>query len=121
MEGTTQNDGLTGSWTFNTFDDQSDTPIPFLTSSWVTDGESESEITIEILGDGSSGDVTISYDKAGSEFLMLVTQDEAGSENIEIGWNTDTNLGYIQLGSDEPLCWDSSNNTVVDVTCSIPG
>lgn len=123
MEGTTQNDGLAGTWTFNTFDDQSDTPIPFLTSSWVTDGESESEITIEILDDnsGSNGNVTISFDKVGAEFLMLVTMEEAGSENIEIGWNTDTKLGYIQQGSNEPLCWDSSNNTVVDVECEIPG
>ncbi|MDX1585827.1 MAG: hypothetical protein R3222_03750 [Balneolaceae bacterium] len=115
MEGTTQNDGLTGNWTFNSFGAESSTPIPLLTSSWVTDGEGESEIDIEILDD-SSGDVAISYDKAGSEFLMQVTF-ETGGDNTEIGWNTETNLGYIQLGSDAPLCWDSSNNTVVDISC----
>jgi len=121
MEGTTQNDGLTGNWTFNSFETDSSTPVPFLTSNWVTDGESESEITIEILGEGSNGGVTISFDKAGAEFLMLVNSESAGGENIEIGWNTDTNLGYIQQGSEGPLCWDSSNNTVVDITCSMPG
>lgn len=119
MEGTTQNNGLTGNWIYNSFEAESSTPVPFLTSSWVTDGESESEIIIEIL-DESSGDVTISYDKVGAEFLMLVDQG-AAAENTEIGWNTDSNLGYIQLGSNAPLCWDSSNNTVVDITCSTPG
>lgn len=122
MEGTSQNNGLTGNWIFNSFEAESNTPIPFLTSSWVTDGENESEINIEILdGSSSDGDVSISFDKVGAEFLMLVTVEEASSENVEIGWNTDTNLGYIQQGSDDPLCWDSSNNTVVDTECSIPG
>ena len=117
MEGTTQNDGLTGNWTFNSFETESSTPVPFLTSSWVTDGESESEITIEILGDGSNGGIAISFDKADAEFLMLVNSQSAGDDDTEIGWNIDTNLGYIQQGTEEPLCWDSSNNTVVDVTC----
>lgn len=117
MEGSTQNDGLMGNWTFNSFETESNTPIPFLTSNWVTDGESESEITIEIL-DNSSGDITISYDKVSTDFLMQVTGEGTGGDTIEIGWNTETNLGYIQMGSDAPLCWDSSNNTVVDISCS---
>lgn len=117
MEGTTQNDGLTGNWTFNSFEAESNTPVPFLTSNWVTDGEGESEITIEIL-DNSSGNITISYDKVSTDFLMIVTGEGTGGNDVEIGWNTDTNLGYIQQGTDTPLCWDSSNNTVVDISCS---
>ncbi len=119
MEGTTQNDGLTGNWTFNSLEPESNTPIPFVTSSWVTDGEEESDITIELLDSSdSSGNITITYDKSGSEFLMLIEMEELGSDNIEIGWNTETNFGYFQEGNNDPLCWDSSSGTVVDTTCS---
>lgn len=119
MEGTTENDGLTGNWTFNSLEPESSTPIPFVTSSWVTDGEEESDITLELLDSTDSSDnITITYDKSGSEFLMLIELEEPGSENIEIGWNTETNLGYFQEGDSDPLCWDSSSGIAVDSSCS---
>lgn len=118
MEGTTQNDGLMGGWTFYSPELNTETPVPYLEANWETDGDTESDIAIEIMGeDGSSGNILINYGKSGNEFLMEIQPaDESGDSDIF--WNPEDGYGYIIQGNEEPLCWDSSSEPVVDVSCS---
>lgn len=122
MNGTTRNDGLTGDWTFNSLDPSTNTSTPLYTSTWMTDGESESNIEIEIFdANDSSDNLTIIFEQIGSEFILNGNYVDTAQDDIEIFWNPDVEHGYLQEGSDERLCWDSSLATVEDATCSEVG
>lgn len=118
MNGTIQNDGLTGDWTFNSLDPESNISVPVLTSSWVSDGEGEHMLDIEIFDENTSSiESVINYEKDGNEFLMTAS----GTSDLVISWNPETGLGYIQQGTSDPLCWDSSGASIIDVECSALG
>lgn len=121
MNGTVQNDGLSGDWTWNSLDPETNTPIPVLTSSWIADGESEHTVDVEVFGEDSGNvESTINFDQSGNDFMMVVNN--AGtSSDIEIYWNPETGFGYIDEGTNERLCWDSSSTTIEDVDCSEAG
>ena len=122
MNGTTQNEGLTGDWTFYSLDPTTNTSTPLYTSTWTTDGESESNIEIEISdSDDSSDNLTIIFEQIGSEFILNGNYVDTEQNDIEIFWNPDVEHGYMQEESDERLCWDSSSETIEDVNCSEAG
>jgi len=121
MNGTVENDGLSGDWTWNSLDPESNTPIPVLTSSWMTDGESEHTVDIEVFGeDSDTVETVINFDQTGNDFMMFADYANTSSD-IDIFWNPETGLGYLQEGTDERLCWDSSSATIEDVDCSEAG
>jgi hypothetical protein len=118
MNGTIQNDGLSGDWTFNSLDPETNNEVPAYTSSWIADGEGEHSLDLEIFDESSSSvETLINFDKTGDEFLMTAS----GSSAVEVSWNPDSGLGYIQQDMSDPLCWDSSGATIVDVECSALG
>lgn len=118
MNGTIENDGLSGDWTFNSLNPETNSSVPVLTSDWIADGEGEHAIDIEIYDeDTSSIETVINFDKTGDEFLMTAS----GNSTTEVFWNPETGLGYVQQGTSAPLCWDSSGTTIEDVDCSALG
>lgn len=117
MEGTTQDEGLSGSWTLNSPEPETDTPIPFLNTSWETDGETVSQIITEFLDDsGSMGSLLITFDRNDNEHLLDLDFGNASEDKFEIFWDTAAAFGYIKEGNDDPLCWDSSES-VIDISC----
>ena len=117
MEGTTQDEGLSGSWTLNSPEPETDTPIPFLNTSWETDGETVSQIITEFLDEsGSMGSLLINFDRNDNEHLMNLDFADASEDKFEIFWDTAAAFGYIKEGNDDPLCWDSSES-VIDISC----
>lgn len=117
MEGTTQDEGLSGSWTLNSPEPETDTPIPFLNTSWETDGETVSQIITEFLDEsGSMGSLLITFDRNDNEHLMNLDFADASEDKFEIFWDTAAAFGYIKEGNDDPLCWDSSES-VIDISC----
>lgn len=122
MNGTIQNDGLSGDWTFNSMNPENSVTVPILKTSWVTDGETEHSLDIEFYNeDSGSIEATINYEQSGNDYTMTVTEAGSSSSVIVIYWNPETNLGYIQEGTGERMCWDSSGTSVVDVDCSAAG
>ncbi len=119
MEGTTRNDGLEGEWFFNSLNPDTNTPFTILHSSWMTDGETEKEILIELFEEGNpDGTITVNYDQNGNDFLMNASFPDDSESNYEIFWNPEAEFGYIQQGTEEALCWDSSSSEVVNIDCS---
>lgn len=122
MNGTTQNDGLSGEWTYNSLNPDTNTPVPVLISSWMTDGESEHSIEVQLFDEGSTAaEVVLDYDQDGNDFLMTISYASSSESDIEIYWNPESGLGYIQEGTGERMCWDSSSASVEDVSCSEVG
>lgn len=117
MEGTTQDEGLSGSWTLNSPEPETDTPIPFLTTSWETDGETVSQIITEFFDEsGSIDNLSISFERNDNEYLMNMDFADASEDKFEIFWDTAAAFGYIKEGNDDPLCWNSSES-VIDISC----
>lgn len=116
MSGTTQNDGLQGGWTFNTFLDGS-TGIPFLQSNWLVTGDNEQTNEVVIFDDEGTAQVNIDFEENGSEFLLEIDFTDESESDAEIFWNTDSEIGYVQQ-VDERTCWQGRGQNAVDVSCS---
>ncbi|MTI88364.1 MAG: hypothetical protein FH748_10380 [Balneolaceae bacterium] len=114
IEGKNALDGSSGSWTFNSLNPDTQTEEKFLVTTWVKTSETEIEITTDFYTD--DGIQQYVYTQNGAEHT--ITYDAADASNdIIIYWNTDTQSGYYQVGSDSSnrLCW---NSNFQDTSCS---
>lgn len=123
MSGSTRNDGLQGEWTFNSFFEESETPL--LSSEWTAESDTERQLHTVIYGDifTVTGEfiTEIDFIQSGSEFLMNIDFPESEeSIDTEIFWNIDANIGYI-LTNGEKKCWQGRGQEAVDVLCSDVG
>ena len=108
MEGITSEDGTEGEWTFNTLNPDGGEEIVAFTSTWRVDSDTEKQNRIEIYDDSGTIETTGLYEQNTPEFKMTFTYPD--SEDV-IEWNTETNEGYIQQGSDKK-CWDDQFQNV---------
>ncbi len=112
MEGTVSEDGSEGSWTFNTLNTDTNQEQLAYTSEWTVSSNTESTMTVQWYDDSGTTSFTANYDKNEPDHTMTYTN--PNDPDITLYWNTDTNEGYYQEGS-EKRCWDEN---FADVTCS---
>lgn len=113
IEGTVSDDGSSGDWTFNSNNPDSNTEVPLIKSEWAYTDDSNGTLNIKIYDDGSISD-TIDYEQSGNVYTMTFS---TGSGTTDIGWNTDTNVGFYDDGNGR-TCWDENFD---DASCSSVG
>lgn len=106
MEGTTNNDGSKGSWTFNAYEEDGTTERPLAKTEWDTISDSERTINTELYNDDGTLDTTFDYEQNGVEHTMIF--EDAGSSDVDtVFWNTNTKTGYV-IEDGEKMCWDEN-------------
>jgi hypothetical protein len=109
MEGTTTQDGSEGDWTFNAIDPETDQERKAITSTWEVISDTESNMTVEYFDESGNAVVTSMYEM--DEPVHTLEYIFPNSDNITVYWNTDTQTGYIERGTDRN-CWDSNFENV---------
>lgn len=112
LEGTVNNDGTEGSWTFNTLAPGSNEEIPAISYTYQITSDTEKTVTAEYFDESGVVIGTMNYEEDQPDYLLTITN--SGSDDVMIYWNTETNEGYFQEGS-EQRCWDSNFQ---DVPCN---
>lgn len=111
VEGTVAHDGLSGSWRFNTLDEQTGEHWPLLETTWNWQSETRGEIKTEFYEEGDL-QATYTFVQDGPEHTLTMVS-ESEDNDIVIYWNEDTGNGYFQEG-EEQKCWDE---TFEEVEC----
>lgn len=110
MEGTTNNDGSQGTWTFNAYEEDGTTEKPAAKTKWNVSSDTEREITTELYDDDGTVDTTFDYEQNGVEHTMIF-EDAGSSDTDTVFWNTDTKVGYV-IEDGEKMCWDEEFQNV---------
>ncbi|MFN1833779.1 hypothetical protein AB2B38_000850 [Balneola sp. MJW-20] len=97
MGGTVAEDGLSGVWNIYAF--ESDDVISF---DWTKNSDTDSTIEFDLSTETET--LTLTYTLDGPNNTITVVE---GSNTTVIYWNTDTNTGYIDDGT-ERVCWDAT-------------
>lgn len=115
IEGLAAKDGSSGSWTFNSLNPDSNQEEPFMETTWERSGEDNFESTTEFYGQGSGIDI-YTFTQNGDDFDIVYSGSNS-EDNIYVHWNTSTQTGYYQIGTDTAnrYCW---NESFTNVECS---
>lgn len=112
MEGTANNDGTEGNWTFNSLNPDTNEETPAIVYKYTVSSETQKTITANYFDETGSSIGTMDYDENQPDYLLTIT--DPTTDGITIYWNTDTKEGYFQEGT-EKRCWDSNFE---DTPCS---
>lgn len=113
LEGRSSKDGNRGSWTFHSMDFEGSHQGPVLVSEWDRKSDTEIEIETKFFHENGSEEGRFTYTQNGANYSLVGSAFDS-SEAIRIVWNTDTMLGFIEVGG-ERKCWDSNFQ---DTACS---
>lgn len=119
MSGSTQNDGMQGQWTFNTFQEGA-TGTALLKSEWTAESETDRQLVVDIFDNGTTT-ASINFERSGNEYLMTIDFADASTPDTEIFWNSNTDIGYIDQEGQERKCWQGHGQSATDVACSEVG
>ena len=107
FDGSTQNNGKTGEWSFYPFYEESTTPV--MTYDWNIESDDEASFTITFDQDSESSSSTFGYVKSSPNNTITIS---SGGTSTTIYWNDSTQEGYYQPSGETRVCWDAnSNNT----------
>lgn len=107
FDGTTQNDGKTGDWSFYPFYTESTSPI--MTYDWNIESDDVASFTITFDQDSQSSS-TFGYVKNSPDNTISIT--DGATSTTTIYWNDTTQEGYYQASDEPRVCWDASSNNV---------
>ncbi|MFA5667648.1 MAG: hypothetical protein WC967_00260 [Balneolaceae bacterium] len=118
MVGEVANDGKSGSWTFNSLDEDSNNEVPALKTNWTKESDTKVELVTSFYDTDTGGlDEAYTYTQNGNIFSIKFISQHDSRDDIFVYWDTDAGTGYYQQGDNVSTrqCWDASFN---DVTCS---
>lgn len=113
LKGFTNLNGNIGEWRFFIPEDDADGSISF-TTKWNIQSPTEKDMEVRIADPDEDTDFVMEYRQRGAEHWMDYS-DFYGQEVTQIYWNTSSNIGYVQIGSDRK-CWNE--NFLNQVSCS---
>ncbi|MFH5833455.1 hypothetical protein [Halalkalibaculum sp. DA384] len=108
MSGTSSSDGNEGSWSVYTLGENGSSGEAVFTFEWSREDEDNftSSYTIHNTGSAEYQSVNFDYTKAVPEHTLHMHSSD-GEFDVEIFWNTETDIGYVNYLGDK-MCWDSN-------------
>ncbi len=112
MEGTVSEDGLQGTWTFNSLNPETNQEVKAFDNSWMVTSDDEKVFSVKAYAEDGSVDFSADYIQNSSDYDL--TYMFSDSNDWQVLWNTDSNIGSVDDGT-EIRCWDEN---FVNAPCS---
>ncbi len=105
LEGTVANDESEADWTIRSPNSSTGEVSHILDYGWSIPGDDQLVIMVTAYDSDGAESGSFEYDQSGPEHTLILM--EPNEDDITIFWDSDTNEGYIQRGS-ERKCWDEN-------------